>query len=378
MPETATPIQLLALAEFGAFALRAASLDDLLNEAARQAMRAQASDISKVLELQSNGDFLVRAGLNLKPGVVGRCMVPGGIHSGAGFAIKEGRPVISNDRETETRFEISEVVRQHHVRSLCNVVILTAEGPYGVLEVDSLQPNAYSDADVPFLQNYANLLGAAIDRLRAATRLQTLLEERQILMRELQHRVKNDFQAVLGLIGRVARDAATLDERHRLDSLRSRVMALGVVHEKLYREPSRGTVRLGPYLEDVAHGCIDLWASSLGEQVELRMNAIDRAVGHEIAVPLGLIVNEFVTNSVKYAFPLGKGTVCLDLTQAGPQRLRLELADNGLGLPREPGRRSGLQLIDSLAQQLEAEAVWSSVKGTQLALEFDLPAQPGA
>lgn len=371
MVDRTAPAQLRAIAEFGAYALRATDLDDLLHEACRQVMAALDADFSKVLEQRTDGDLLVRAGLNLKPTAVGT-VVPGDIHSAAGYAVKQGAPVLSHNASKEDRFQLSKIVRDHNVCSLCNVPIYIATGVYGVLEVDSLKPNAFAEQDVPFLQNYANLLGAAIDRMRSAARLEAISEERRTLLRELQHRVKNDFQAVIGLIGRVARDSGSIEERHRLDNLRSQIMALGLVHERLYREVTATTVELGSYLAEVARGCIELWAPSLEEQVTLKPNVATISVGHEIAVPLGLIVNEFITNSAKYAFPLGKGTIFLDLEEIEPGRLRLHLADTGIGLPEGPGRRSGLQLIEALARQLTAESDWSAENGTRLTLILPL------
>src|SRR5690606_25284780 len=122
----------------------------------------------------------------------GETRVPGGKGSAAGYALLIRQPVISHV-ETETRFSISELVRRSNVRTSANAPIPLAEGKFGVLEVDSMDERECSRDDTDFLRSYANMIGAAVERQRAGSTVRNL-------MKELQHRVKNDLQIVTAML----------------------------------------------------------------------------------------------------------------------------------------------------------------------------------
>jgi two-component sensor histidine kinase len=361
-----------ALAEFGIFALRATDIDAVLAEACRRAAEGLGIEMAKILELRpAENCLLVISGHGLLAGTVGHARVPLGKGSAAGWALESGQPVISPDTATETRFQISETVRQHAVRSMANVLISYSDGtPFGVLELDSHRPGMFGMIDSAYLQSYANLVGAALERARSRRALQQALEERDIFMRELQHRVRNDLQAVIGLLVVEAADSDNIEARHRLERVRSRVNALRLVHDRLFRDQRIGRVDALSYLGDLARSCIEVWSAAHGQTVELRLEGASREISHDTAVTLGLIVNEFITNSVRHAFPFGRGTIALDLRAEDEGRLCLCLADNGIGMPSQTSRHSGRRFIEALVRQLGAEAEWSGEGGTRLILRF--------
>lgn len=161
-----------SLARFGELALKSESLDEILTEACRLVSGALGTDLAKVLELQADGrTLLVKAGVGWKPGVVGQVRVEAHESSSEGHALRTGQPVICTDARNESRFTLPAFLRDNDVRALVNVVILGGKDrpPYGVLEVDSHAPRQFGDTDIAFLQGYANLLAAAVDRLRVLT-----------------------------------------------------------------------------------------------------------------------------------------------------------------------------------------------------------------
>lgn len=161
--------QQTTLARFGEFALRSDDLQEILTEACRLVGEALGTDLAKVLELQADGrTLLVRAGVGWKPGVVGITQTEADEGSSEGRALHTGKPVISADLLQETRFTAPAFLHENGVRALVNVVIIGGKErpPYGVLEVDSQSPRQFDENDISFLQTYANLLAAAVDRLR--------------------------------------------------------------------------------------------------------------------------------------------------------------------------------------------------------------------
>ena len=157
------------LARFGELAIRSDDLHEILHEACVLVGEALGTDLAKVMELQEDGiTLLVKAGVGWKPGVVGKTLVEAGKGSSEGYALQTGEPVTSADIEHETRFTYADFLRDNDVKALTNVPIVGPKGQlaYGLLEVDSRRPREFTSADVNFLRTYANLLAAAVQRLR--------------------------------------------------------------------------------------------------------------------------------------------------------------------------------------------------------------------
>ena len=157
------------LAKFGELALRSDDPDEVLTEACRLVGEGLGTDLAKVMELQADGStLLVRAGVGWQPGVVGEVTLQAVNGSSEGYALTTGKPMISPDIATETRFCYPQFLIDHGVRAVANVVIIGGQGrrPFGILQVDSRKPRMFTDRDTTFLRSYANLIAAAVDRLR--------------------------------------------------------------------------------------------------------------------------------------------------------------------------------------------------------------------
>lgn len=159
------------LARFGELALRSENLDEILTEGCRLVSEALGTDLAKVMELRDDGiTLLVRAGVGWADGVVGEVTVKAVKGSSEGYALQTGQPVVSDDIETETRFKYADFITDSGVKAIVSVIILGAEGqpPFGILQVDSRTPRHFGDGDARFLRGYANLIAAAVDRLRVS------------------------------------------------------------------------------------------------------------------------------------------------------------------------------------------------------------------
>jgi len=194
-------------------------------------------------------------------------------------------------------------------------------------------------------------------RKRAEAEREELLRQQDLLMREMNHRIKNSLQMVANLVYMQSVDLNDPDARWRFQETANRVTTIARVHERLYRFSDVTAVDFGPYLRDLCH---DL-AGSLGlGGTRLTVDAVGATLPPDTALPLGLIVNELVTNAAKYAYPtgaLGPVRVTLDRTEGG--RLRLSVSDEGVGLP--PGFRPeassglGMRVLQALTAQLDAD-----------------------
>jgi two-component sensor histidine kinase len=349
-----------ALAEFGRQALMVDDLDVLLHEAVVLAAQGLGIDRAKVMECLPGGDkLLMRAGTGWKPGLVGNLVVDAGSKSAGGFTLYTGKPVIADDIENEKRFDVPEFLRDHGIKSLINVIIQGKNEAFGVLEVDSAQRRSFNQEDVDFLQSYANVLAAAIDRSKANEALAKLADERAVLLRELQHRVKNNLQIITSLLNMQIRRIGNGEVVSQLRIIGSRVETLRVVHDNLFQAENINQIPLPRYLHSLCESLL-AFHGVRAEEVTLDFNADEAMAGVDTTVPLGLLINEFFVNSLQHAFPDGRGEISVRLTREGDDRACLTLTDDGPGFDRAAakGVGTGLQIMSVLAVQLGGKLTW--------------------
>ncbi len=373
-------------AEYGLFALRTHDTATLLQEATRLCALGLHSELCKVMEfLPDEGQFIVRAGIGWNPGVVGHARAGADVESPAGYAFRTGEPVISNHLEAETRFRTPAVLVEHGVRRAINVLIQGEDRRFGVLEVDSPTEGRFTQADLAFVQGFANLLGVAIERqeaeeaLRASetrsqaneTLLQDALAQQEVLTREISHRVKNSLAIVAGLLSMQGRSATDPALRQALEDARARVQTIAGVHDRLWRSDEIHSVNLAEFMGEL---CEQLRSSAKPGQT-LADAFAPVSIAADQAVPLGLLANELVTNAFKYAYPDGAGEVSISVQPDAAGHLRLTVRDRGVGLP--PGfdagtsKSLGMKLIATLARQLGGEPQWRVAEaGTVFMLDF--------
>lgn len=390
------------LARFGEMALASQDLQEILTEASRLVGEALGTDLAKVVELQPDGQtLLVRAGVGWRPGIVGHMQFDLRSATPEGIALRSGAPIVSPDLAQEQRFQVLGFLADHGVRALVCVPIVGSgsQNPYGVLQVDAREPHPFGEAEIAFLTTYANMLASAVARLDAADELRQRSEDNERLLRELQHRVKNNLQVVVGLLEVQARQTRRSSAREALRAAGRRVEALRLLHNKLHVSGHVGRVDLSEYLAILAAGLLSFHE---GEAARIRLVLdIERgvSVAPDVAAPIGLLVNEFVTNSFKHAFSERPGTIGIKLAMA-QDACRLEIWDDGSGLPadtaagRQPRTRlspdgkvegggMGIRMIRSLARQLGATPKWGVCeggRGTLLALTISrlMPAHADA
>jgi two-component sensor histidine kinase len=357
-------------ADFGLLAVEGADLDELLQQAAAEAARSLGVSHVKVLEyLPDEKRFLVRAGVGWGEGVVGAARIGADIESPAGYALQTGLPVISNELHKEERFRIPQLLREHGVKSAANVIVKAKENIFGVLEADSREPRTFAEDDLKFLQGYATLLAFAIEQARLNELHAQLAAQNELLLQELQHRVKNNNQSLLSLIHLQLASVTNLEARENLQKIENRIRALSFVNAQLQSGARANIVDLGQYLMAIIASLFNF--QNDGEtDVKLTTQISQVEVSTERAQAIGLILNEFLTNSFKYAFAEPGGTFSLSVSYEGG-RAKMVMADDGPGMPEGARPGLGLSLIDILTKQLEGEALWDPPgSGTQLTLEF--------
>ncbi|HET7086493.1 MAG TPA: sensor histidine kinase [Rhizomicrobium sp.] len=201
----------------------------------------------------------------------------------------------------------------------------------------------------------------------ANAKLSQALEQRDLLLREVYHRVKNNLQLIDGIVTLQARRLTDPEAKSALQALRRRLYALGLVHQQLMSSSDLKTFDVSPFLKELSENIIE---GIGGRDIQLSVRAIPLDVGLDFANPLGLLVTELVTNSLKHAFPDGKGKIEVVLEYREDGTMVLVVSDNGTGYDmleasrRENASGLGSTLIDGLVSQLKATIKVRQTNGT--------------
>jgi two-component sensor histidine kinase len=367
------------LREFGSAALQTRDLLHILQSATELCARGLSCRYAKVLEFDPDDKRLVvRAGIGWPAGTIDNVSLGGDMESPAGYAYQTGKSVISNHLQSETRFRTPKLLADHGIKRAINVLIRRGgdgDVPFGVLEADSPDPGQFDEADADFLAGFAGLLGIAIERQHADVKLQEARDHEALLTREMSHRVKNSLTSVVGLLRVQARGADSADVRNALETAAMRVASIAEVHDHLWRGSKVGYVDLSDF---IGHLCENLQSSA--PEHKLQANSDPVIISADKAIPLGLLVNELVTNAIKYAYVDGPGVIRVDAREIDG-RLLVEISDEGLGLPdgfdiAHPRKSLGFRVVNGLVRQLMGDLQISAniPRGAMFKITFPLDA----
>jgi two-component sensor histidine kinase len=230
-------------------------------------------------------------------------------------------------------------------------------------------------------RDFIDALGAGINMLGEELKGSTVsLHEKEVLLKEIHHRVKNNLQVISSLLNLQADqiDDISFKEKYRVS--RDRIRSMALVHEKLYESENLSLIDFGDYVNSLANSLNMSYNpdnSRIDVKIEVGKNAGMFRI--ETAIPCGLILNEMLSNSFKYAFPGGqKGNVNVFFGNIGKKGEKplfmLEVKDNGVGLPQdakiESAETLGFQLISMLTDQLNGKLEVGREKGTSFSLTF--------
>ncbi len=208
--------------------------------------------------------------------------------------MQTGAPVVVEDIANDPEFRYPDVLREHGIVSVLNVPVFVDGTHWGVLEVDTVEKTAFSEFDIHSLAIFANILGAALAKVaaqNAAAKAASLINEgraeAEIMLRELQHRMKNNLQVIVSFLALQGRESATEEARSRIGRVMDRVMAIGLAHDQLSFKKSGSSVNMRDYLKSLCAN-IDPRRPNLTIDTDFDSASIplDRAV------LVGLILNE--------------------------------------------------------------------------------------
>ncbi|WP_208012720.1 tetratricopeptide repeat-containing sensor histidine kinase [Christiangramia sabulilitoris] len=198
--------------------------------------------------------------------------------------------------------------------------------------------------------------------------------ENELLLKEIHHRVKNNLEMVKSLIALQSAQIEDPATKEAMIASQNRVQSMGIIHQKLYQGTNLGSIEMKDYFLNLSEGILDTFNAEDRVKIECAMDNLDLDV--DTAVPIGLIVNELLTNALKYAFPREQtGVINISLEKDSEENLKLLVRDNGVGKTdglAPEGTGFGSQLVKLLTRQLNGKMIERNEEGTHIEFDFQL------
>ena len=215
------------------------------------------------------------------------------------------------------------------------------------------------------------------DRKRDEDGIKASLAEKEVLLKEIHHRVKNNLQVISSLLKLQSRYIQDSRVSEMLKESQNRVRSMALVHEQLYQSKDLSNIDFAEYIQNLAHNLFQAYENH-AEGVKLQTNIAPCSLNIDTAVPCGLIINELVTNALKYAFKgQVKGKINIDFTLDNNRVCVLTVSDSGIGFPQDldyrKARTLGLRLVGSLVKQLRGGIELLETAGTTFRITFSQP-----
>ncbi len=207
----------------------------------------------------------------------------------------------------------------------------------------------------------------------AEERLKRSLEEKEVLLREIHHRVKNNLQIISSLLYLQSRSIADGKAVEIFKESQNRIRSMALIHETLYRSDDLAHIDLSEYIHNLIKFLITSYNVSSGG-ITFKVDIADVSLSMDTAVPCGLIINELVSNSLKHAFNTGKGRLWVKLHRVDDNQFEIVVKDDGIGLPSEldidTSPTLGLRLVKTLVKQIDGRLEATSCCGTEFRILF--------
>jgi len=292
-------------------------------------------------------------------------------------------------------FETASLIHQHPRFEKTPIVFVTGAQPTTLDRLKGYRVGAVDYVEVPVvpeilrskvavfvdlnrkrrdLQRLNDALQAEIAQRRNAEEAVRHSREKEVLLQEIHHRVKNNLQIITSLLRMQSRAVQDPAFSEALRECQNRVASMALIHDKLYRARDLARVSFGEYVRDLTNNILTSYALP-ARSVRVRFDIDDLSLSLDYAVPCGLILNELMSNCLKHAFPVGhSGTVYIGFHAEGEEELCLVVRDDGVGVPADVdlGHTSSLgwRLIRALVEQLGGVVQCQTAGGTSVEIRF--------
>ncbi|MCC5639740.1 PAS domain S-box protein [Nostoc sp. CHAB 5844] len=215
------------------------------------------------------------------------------------------------------------------------------------------------------------------DRKHSQAQIQASLREKEVLLKEIYHRVKNNLQVISSLLNLQSEYIKDKQDMVIFQQSQQRIASMALIHEKMYQSPDLARIDFGEYIQDLVASLFSSYEVNEGA-ISLNINVDSHVLlGLDLAIPCGLIIHELVSNSLKYGFPHGgEGEIYIAIAENLDQQFTITISDNGVGLPPNFNFKNtaslGWQLVDALTQQIAGDINIKSHTGVEFQITFPL------
>ena len=267
-----------------------------------------------------------------------------------------------------------EILKKQDIVSILIVPIIVHNKFWGFIGFDDCYKwRKWEKSEISMLSVLANSIGSTIERFRTEEQIKKELQTKQILIKEIHHRVKNNLQVISSILRMQSAYIHDPKDIELFKVSQSRVHSMALIHENIYNSHNLASVNFKHYLTVISNHLAKIYSVQASEIVfDIDIENIDFDINQ--AIPCGLIANELISNAIKYSFPdKEKGKIYIGFHQAGSS-YQLTIADNGIGLPENISpatvKTLGLRLVHLLTKQLKGKMTIVRKKGTKFVLEF--------
>jgi PAS domain S-box-containing protein len=274
--------------------------------------------------------------------------------------------VIPDDMHEFIRMRWEEI--QQGISNLHEIAIVTKNGSRRDLFV------SHNKVKIKGEVKYIFVIKDATEQKLAEKKIADSLAEKEILLREIHHRVKNNMQIISSLLGLQSGNIKEQKYSEIFKDSQNRINSISLTHEKLYRSKDFANIDFDEYIRDLTTNLFHSYR--VGDRIELILNIDNVTLGIDQGIPCGLIINELITNSLKYAFPKDrKGEIKISLRRRDENLIELVVGDNGVGIPDDMDFRKteslGLRLVTILVEdQLHGQIDLDRSRGTEFKIRF--------
>jgi PAS domain S-box-containing protein len=224
-----------------------------------------------------------------------------------------------------------------------------------------------------FSDNIGAIVSDITDRKITEEKIRSSLKEKEVMLKEIHHRVKNNMQVVSSLLNLQSKYIVNEKDLELFKESQNRVKSMSLVHEKLYQSRNLANIDFYEYTRNLIRNLYITYGVN-GSQIQLSIDILDVYLDINIAIPCGLIINEIVSNSLKYAFPDSRKGIIKIFMQDVQTKITMIISDDGIGLPEDivlgETDSLGLQLVHTLSMQLESEIHIDRINGTKFTFYF--------
>jgi two-component sensor histidine kinase len=209
---------------------------------------------------------------------------------------------------------------------------------------------------------------------KSNSKLEQLLKTKEVLLKEIHHRVKNNLQLVMSLLRSQARHGGDEDISSFIEKSQSRIEVIALIHQNLYQTEYVENVNIQDYISSLSEAIVISYQKD-NAKIDVKVNAYDVFLDISIAIPIGLIINELITNAIKYAYPNAKyGLISVDLKAISDYDFELVITDYGVGIDDsyEEKKTFGMELVFLLTEQIGGKLVLINKNGLQYFITFNI------